>query len=153
MVLHSKKPLFNKKKIPQTLLSDEIAQRVSTLVKERRPTFKFLAPLRKLSMTVLVTMALETGGQILGVHWLASLMETTGFRLREILSQKLTQRMRERQLSILLASHVLKWTFTPSSHWYTQPYIHTWVHTTNINNKAVVVWIWNVRLKTCMLKT
>lgn len=73
MVLHSKKPLFNKKKIPQTLLSDEIAQRVSTLVKERRPTFKFLAPLRKLSMTVLVTMALETGGQILGVHWLASL--------------------------------------------------------------------------------
>lgn len=119
MVLHSKKPLFNKKK-PKTFLSDKIAQPVSTLVKERRPTFKFLAPLRKLSMTVLVTMARETDGQILGVHWLASLMETAGFRLRESLSRKLTQRMRKRQLSILLASHVLTWTFTPSSHWYTQ---------------------------------
>lgn len=116
----------------KTLLSDEIAQPVSTLVKERRPTFKFLAPLRKLSMTVLVTMARETDGQILGVHWLASLMETAGFRLRESLSRKLTQRMRKRQLSILLASHVLTMD------------IHTkltLVHTISINNKTVAVWI------------
>lgn len=44
MVLHSKKPFFLTKK-NLAVKSDEIAQRVSILVKERRPKFKFLAPL------------------------------------------------------------------------------------------------------------